>query len=215
EERVPTITAAANPDLIYDYYGFPPESYQIQYPAPGEPELAGKVQQALASAGINSQLSDTRGYDHGVFIPLKIMYPDADIPCIQLSLNHNLNAEDHLAMGKALQALDYDNLLILGSGFSFHNMRAFFAPNTPEIRARNQAFEDWLLETCASTEMTEADRSDRFANWERAPEARFCHPREEHLLPLHVCYGWAGKAADKHWTANILNKNSGMFYWQV
>lgn len=215
EEAVPTISAGANPGLIYDYYGFPPESYEIQYPCPGEPVLAEQVRQALENAGISARLDDQRGLDHGVFVPLKLMYPNADIPCVQLSLVNSLDAAAHLAIGRALQALDYDNLLVIGSGFSFHNMRAFFTPNTPDIQARNEAFEDWLEHTCTDMDMAEPERAQRLIHWEAAPHARFCHPREEHLLPLHVCYGLAGKASERHISATILGKKSGMFYWRV
>ncbi|OIN11954.1 DODA-type extradiol aromatic ring-opening family dioxygenase [Oceanisphaera psychrotolerans] len=213
EAAVPTITAGARPGLIYDYYGFPPESYEIQYPCPGEPALAQQVQQALMAAGMPARLDAERGFDHGVFVPLKLMYPEADIPCVQLSLVSSLDAEQHLNIGRALQALDYDNLLVIGSGFSFHNMQAFFTPGTPEIKARNQAFEAWLEDTCGNPRLEEAERRRRLIHWDSAPHARFCHPREEHLLPLHVCYGLAGRASDEHIAATILRKQSGMFYW--
>ncbi|MFP2769140.1 DODA-type extradiol aromatic ring-opening family dioxygenase [Oceanisphaera sp. KMM 10153] len=213
EETVPTITAGAHPALIYDYYGFPPESYEIQYPCPGEPVLARQVQQSLTNAGIRARLDEQRGFDHGVFVPLKLMYPEANIPCVQLSLVKDLDAANHLAIGQALRALNHDTLLVIGSGFSFHNMKAFFTPGTPEIQAKNQAFEDWLEETCASPDLNETERSRRLREWETAPHARFCHPREEHLLPLHVCYGMAGHACDEHIAATILGRRSGMFYW--
>ena len=213
EEAIPTITSGTTPSLIYDYYGFPSEAYKIEYPCPGEPVLAQQVAQALDQAGIQPRLDDQRGLDHGAFVPLKLMYPDATIPCIQLSLVNTLDASTHLAIGRALQALDYDNLLVLGSGFSFHNMRAFFAAQTPEIQARNLAFEDWLEQTCGDSSLSEPERAKRLADWEQAPHARFCHPREEHLLPLHVCYGLANKACDRHIAATILGKQSGMFYW--
>ncbi|WP_417618638.1 DODA-type extradiol aromatic ring-opening family dioxygenase [Oceanisphaera sp.] len=213
EESVPTITSGATPPLIYDYYGFPPESYDIQYPCPGEPVLAGQIHDALEQSGIAARLDDQRGFDHGLFVPLKLMYPQADIPCVQLSLVDSLDATTHLAIGRALQALDDDNLLVIGSGFSFHNMRAFFAANTPEIQAGNEAFEDWLQETCTDAAMEEPERAERLAHWDRAPYARFCHPREEHLLPLHVCYGLAEKPCDSHMSATILGKKSGIFYW--
>lgn len=213
EEGVPTLTAHPNPSLIYDYYGFPPESYEIQYPCPGEPELARQVQGALKSAGIRAELDAQRGYDHGVFVPLKIMYPQADIPCIQLSLVNSLDAAQHLAIGAALQALDWDNLLVIGSGFSFHNMRAFYAPETAEIRGANLEFEAWLQETLQDPQLSETERERRLVEWEKAPYARFCQPREEHLLPLHVCYGLAGRAADEHISLKILNKQSSGFYW--
>ena len=213
EEAIPTITSGTTPSLIYDYYGFPSEAYKIEYPCPGEPVLAQQVAQALDQAGIQARLDDQRGLDHGAFVPLKLMYPEANIPCIQLSLVNTLDASTHLAIGRALQALDYDNLLVLGSGFSFHNMRAFFAAQTPEIQARNLAFEDWLEQTCGDSSLSEPERAKRLADWEQAPHARFCHPREEHLLPLHVCYGLANKACDRHIAATILGKQSGMFYW--
>ena len=213
EEAIPTITSGTTPSLIYDYYGFPSEAYKIEYPCPGEPVLAQQVAQALDQAGIQARLDDQRGLDHGAFVPLKLMYPEANIPCIQLSLINTLDASTHLAIGRALQALDYDNLLVLGSGFSFHNMRAFFAAQTPEIQARNLAFEDWLEQTCGDSSLSEPERAKRLADWEQAPHARFCHPREEHLLPLHVCYGLANKASDRHIAATILGKQSGMFYW--
>ncbi|WP_278803528.1 DODA-type extradiol aromatic ring-opening family dioxygenase [Marinobacter nauticus] len=213
EEAIPTITSGTTPSLIYDYYGFPSEAYKIEYPCPGEPVLAQQVAQALDQAGIQARLDDQRGLDHGAFVPLKLMYPEATIPCIQLSLVNTLDASTHLAIGRALQALDYDNLLVLGSGFSFHNMRAFFAAPTPEIQARNLAFEDWLEQTCGDSSLSEPERAKRLADWEQAPHARFCHPREEHLLPLHVCYGLANKASDRHIVATILGKQSGMFYW--
>ncbi|MEP1216366.1 MAG: class III extradiol ring-cleavage dioxygenase [Marinobacter sp.] len=215
EESVPTVTSGANPQLIYDYYGFPPEAYTIEYPCPGEPGLADQVCQVLDEHGIPARLDDQRGFDHGLFVPLKLMYPEADIPCVQLSLVDSLDADTHLAIGRALQALDYDNLLVIGSGFSFHNMRAFFWAQTPEIQARNQAFEDWLEATCADASLQETERAERLAHWERAPYARFCHPREEHLLPLHVSYGLANKPCDSYISANILGKTSGMIYWEA
>ena len=213
EEAIPTITSGANPSLIYDYFGFPPESYEIKYPCPGEPVLAGQIHEVLAKAGIAARLDERRGFDHGLFVPLKLMYPQADIPCVQLSLVNSLDATTHLAIGRALQALDYENLLVIGSGFSFHNMRAFFAPNTPEIQAGNEAFEDWLEETCTNTGMEESERAERLTHWDCAPYARFCHPREEHLLPLHVCYGLAEKPCDAHIPVTVLGKKSGMLYW--
>jgi 4,5-DOPA dioxygenase extradiol len=215
EESVPTITSGAHPPLIYDYYGFPEEAYDIRYPAPGEPDLAGQVYQALNQAGVEARLDDQRGFDHGLFVPLKLMYPQADIPCIELSLVNSLDADAHLAIGRALRALDYDNLMVIGSGFSFHNMQAFFSAETPEVRERNQAFQDWLEQTCTDSTLEEAERARRLAQWERAPYARFCHPREEHLLPLHVCYGLANKLSDETIRATILGKKSGMFYWST
>jgi len=213
EAHTPTITARKNPPLIYDYYGFPEESYRIQYPCLGEPVLATEIQQLLSRAGIDANLDEQRGFDHGLFIPLKIMYPAAEIPCVQLSLVHTLDPLTHIAIGRALEPLRNRNLLVIGSGFSFHNMRAFFAPETEDSRRLNNAFEDWLKDTCTNETYSEAKRTDLLVHWSDAEGARYCHPREEHLLPLHVCYGVTHTPASEHFTLRILNKNSSMFLW--
>ena len=158
EEDKPTITSGAFPALIYDYFNFPKEAYEIKYPASGAPELANKVFNLLNSAGIAAMLDNQRGFDHGVFVPLKLMYPQADIPCLQLSLVNSLQPQQHIQIGKALASLRKDNVLIIGSGFTFHNMRAFFAAATKETQAMNVSFEHWLVDTCSSTQYTEAER---------------------------------------------------------
>ena len=214
EESISSITSAQQPSLIYDYYNFPEESYSIQYPCEGEPDLAGQVYKSLQATGIEAKLDKERGFDHGLFIPLKIMYPDANIPCVQLSLVNNLDAELHINIGKALQSLDYDNLLVIGSGFSFHNMKAFFDEETNETKSKNESFEQWLVETCSSNDLNEQERTERLINWQQAPAARFCHPREEHLLPLHVCYGLAEKPCTEAIQLKILNKQSSMYLWE-
>lgn len=213
EERIATITGGEKPPLIYDYYGFPKESYGITYPCAGEPLLAHQVHNVLENAGISSNLDPNRGFDHGLFVPLKIMFPEADIPCVQLSLKNNLSPVEHINMGQALRNLDYNNLLVIGSGFSFHNMRGFFATETSESRRNNESFEAWLLETCGNTDMGEDERQRRLIQWEKAPAARFCHPREEHLLPLHVCYGLAQTFCDECFELQILHKKSSMYLW--
>lgn len=213
EEKLPTITAGESPSLIYDYYGFPEESYSITYPCKGETLLANQIHEKLERAGIACNLDKQRGFDHGLFIPLKIMYPDADIPCIQLSLMNSLSPAEHISIGQALQGLDYEDLLLIGSGFSFHNMKAFFTPETTESKDLNEAFESWLLDTCSNTNISEEERKQRLCEWVKAPGARFCHPREEHLLPLHVCYGLAGGACAESFELKILNKKSSMYLW--
>ena len=213
EEAVPTLTASAAPALLYDYYGFPPESYQIQYLCPGSPALAQRVHGVLSAAGMVPRLDAQRGLDHGVFVPLKIMYPEADIPCVQLSLLSSLDPLAHLQMGEALRTLNEENLLVIGSGFSFHNMRAFFTPDTPETRAMNQAFEDWLQETCHGPALSDAERRERLLHWADAPHARYCQPREEHLLPLLVCQGLACTRAANVFSVPILGKTASMIRW--
>ncbi len=213
ESDVPTLTSGEKPPLIYDYYGFPEESYQIQYPCLGEPDLAHQVYDALNTAQVPARLDANRGFDHGLFVPLKMMFPAADIPCIQLSLMNSLNPSGHIHLGRVLRSLAYDNLLVIGSGFSFHNLREFFKVGTPESKAMNKAFEDWLLETCTSTDISEEEREQRLIHWEDAPHARYCHPREEHLLPLHVCYGLAQTPCTESFELQILGKKSSMYFW--
>lgn len=135
-----TITSGAHPQLIYKYYGFPQETYALKYHCSGEPLLASQIHHLLANAGIASKLDEQRGFDHGLFVTLTIMYPNADIPYVQLSLLNNLDHAEHIKIGQALQKLDYDKLLVIGSGFFFHNMKAFFDPETSESTARNQSF---------------------------------------------------------------------------
>ena len=125
EEQNPTVLSHPSPALFYDYYGFPDEAYQLEYPAPGNPELAEKVGFLLEKSGFSWEKDKERGFDHGLFIPMKIMYPQADIPMTQLSLKRGLDPKEHIAMGKVLSPLLQENILIVGSGFSFHNMQAF------------------------------------------------------------------------------------------
>ena len=213
EESKPTVTSGAVPPLIYDYSGFPPDSYEIKYPATGRPELAGEIIRLLQQNGIDAVLNAERGFDHGMFVPLKQMYPNANIPCVQLSLVKGLKPEEHIRLGEPLSELKKNNVLIIGSGFSFHNMRAFFAPPTKDDRDKNEVFEKWLIETCTSASFNEAERKQRLVDWAKAPAARYCHPREEHLLPLHVCYGAAGTAARLVYELEIMNKKASMYIW--
>src|SRR5208283_4515659 len=148
----------------------------------------------LNAKGVPSNVDGERGFDHGLFIPLKMMYPNADIPALQISLLSNLEPKAHLQLGKALRDLLNDNILVVGSGFSFHNLRAFSFGAAPSSDSRNDAFQDWLIETCVQTN-EQMKREEKLVDWERAPSARYCHPREEHLLPLHVCVGMANAPA--------------------
>ena len=211
EETVPTLLGSPNPPMFYDYYGFPPETYQVQYPAPGAPEEVKKIINLLEAAGIPTQINPTRGFDHGVFIPLLMMYPEADIPTLQLSLVRGLDPERHLRLGEALRPLLDENVLIIGSGFSFHNMSAFsWRPSTAPDPA-NDAFQDWLIE--AATHSAYADTRHALLNWSKAPSARYCHPREEHLLPLMVCAGLAQTPAQVIFDDFILGKRGLAFGW--
>ncbi|MDD2465644.1 MAG: class III extradiol ring-cleavage dioxygenase [Desulfobulbus sp.] len=214
EAKHPTLTAADHPNLLYDYYGFPPESYRIEYPAPGAPNLARKIHDLLQGAGLEPSLDQERGFDHGLFIPLKLMYPRANIPCIQLSLLRSLSAQAHLDLGKALAPLKEAPLLIIGSGFSFHNMPAFFAPAADGHDTGAEAFNQWLIDTCADQSYPPKQREQRLAQWHLAPHARYCHPREEHLLPLHVCYGMAQQRAEVVFNDQVIGKQTCALLWE-
>jgi len=188
-----TVNVQAEPPLLYDYTGFPPHTYELAYPAPGAPELAARVQKLLDGAGFATEAEHTRGLDHGVFIPLKMIYPQADLPIVQLSLRRGLDPEEHLAAGQALAPLRHEGVLIIGSGMSYHNMRRFrfddSALNPDSVR-----FDDWLAETVA---LPAPLREQRLKEWAAAPSGRAAHPREEHLLPLHVVVGAAGEDAGR------------------
>lgn len=211
EEAVPTLLGSPNPPMFYDYYGFPPQTYEVQYPAPGAPEAANRIAEMLISAGIPAKIDPTRGYDHGHFIPLLMMYPEADIPTLQLSLIRGLNAERHLQLGEALSPLRDENILVIGSGFSFHNMSAFSWRSTNEPDPANDAFQNWLAEAATHTDY--ADTRNALLHWEQAPSARYCHPREEHLLPLMVCAGLAQAPAQVIFDDKILGKRALGFGW--
>ena len=213
EETIPTITSASAPDIIYDYYGFPEASYHIQYPCKGQPLLAKSIHDALTKDDIDSTLDAQRGFDHGLFIPLKIMYPAANIPCVQISLANHLDPAEHIKIGKALKHLNNNNILIMGSGSSFHNMQALLAPSTNESNNKNVLFENWLSKTLSDTALNEDEREQQLSNWKKAPAATYCHPREEHLLPLHVCYGLAQTACKDCFTVDILDKKMSIYLW--
>lgn len=212
EESAATLLGAQNPEMFYDYYGFPEEAYAINYPAPGSPAYAQKIAGILEENKIPARIDPQRGFDHGLFIPLKLMYPQADIPCIQLSLLRGLNPAAHLALGRALRALKNENILVIGSGFSFHNMRAFSWQGIGAPDAGNDAFQNWLIEVCSGP-LPQAEREQRLLEWEKAPSARYCHPREEHLLPLHVCQGMADSPAKLVFDDQILGKRGVAFLW--
>jgi 4,5-DOPA dioxygenase extradiol len=212
EEEIPTLLSAEKPAMLYDYYGFPEEAYAIKYLAPGNPGLAGQISNILKKADIPVQLDSKRGFDHGLFIPLELMYPQADIPSIQLSLIKGLNAKRHIDLGRALRGLNTSNVLLIGSGFSFHNIGEFFPADRNSSDAANDEFQDWLIETCAGNLSLE-ERERRLINWHKAPSARYCHPREEHLLPLHVCFGAATQKAKLIFDDYIAGKRAVAFLW--
>lgn len=186
EAPVPTLLTAAHPPMLYDYYDFPPESYRLAWPAPGDPRLARDLSALLERAGFPAASDAARGFDHGTFVPLKVAYPDADVPAIQLSLVRGLDPAHHLALGRALAPLRDDDVFIIGSGMTFHNLRAF---GDPRAVSYSEMFDEWLR---GVMQKTPDDRARGLTEWAGAPAARFAHPREEHLLPLMVATGAAG-----------------------
>jgi aromatic ring-opening dioxygenase catalytic subunit (LigB family) len=189
EQPVPTLLTAEHPPMLYDYYGFPDESYRLSWPAPGDPQLARDVSALLERGGFRTASDPARGFDHGTFVPLKVAYPDADVPAIQLSLIRGLDAAQHIALGRALAPLRDDDVFIIGSGMTFHNLRAF---GDPRAVGYSEAFDEWLR---GVMQKTPDDRARGLTDWAAAPAARFAHPREEHLIPLMVATGAAGDDA--------------------
>lgn len=187
EEQGLAISSGARPGMVYDYYGFPEHLYHIKYGAPGSPELARRVQDLLCAGGIEARLDPTRGFDHGTFSIMKPLHPNENIPVVQLSLDAGLDPAFHLDVGRALAPLRDEGVLIIGSGLSYHNLRAMQGTQGYEPSRR---FDAWLQQTlvCASPD----ERAESLRQWERAPFARAAHPREDHLIPLMVAVGAAG-----------------------
>jgi len=183
----PTLTASTSPPLIYDYYGFPAHTYELDYPAPGAPDLAARCFELLEKKGIAPGLDPDRGFDHGVFIPLKLIFPDANLPIVQLSLLQGLDPGLHIAMGQALAPLREQNVLIVGSGLSSHNLTSMMQPDT-ELEG-SADFNNWLIDVTAAEPLY---CREQLISWRQAPYARQVHPREEHLIPLMVAAGAAG-----------------------
>lgn len=182
-----SVSTAARPPMDYDYSGFPEHTYHLQYPAPGSPALAARVRELLAAAGIASLEDPQRGFDHGTFVPLSLMYPQADVPVVLLSLKSDYDAAGHIRVGRAIAPLRDEGVLILGSGLTYHNMGGF---GRRESTAVSEAFEAYL-ETAIS-QPDAAVRNRMLVDWASAPGARLAHPREDHLLPLMVVAGAAG-----------------------
>lgn len=190
-EKTVTVTGAKTPELIFDYYGFPSHTYELKYPAKGDPDLAKQIVEALCQENIPAKIDLTRGFDHGMFIPMMLMFPNADIPTVQVSLNSNLDSQTQINIGLALEKLRDEGVLIIGSGMSFHNMRAYGNPRFSPI---SDEFDHWLTGVIESNPQK---RHQALIQWATAPSARDSHPlgQEEHLLPLMVV---SGAASNEH-----------------
>lgn len=189
-----SVTSNIRPSLIYDYHGFPAHTYELRYPAPGNPQLAARIVDLLKQNQLPATEDPNRGLDHGVFIPLKLMFPDADIPVVQLSLRHDLDPAAHLQAGLALKPLRDEGVLIVGSGMSFHNMRGY---GDPQFGPISDQFDHWLVNTVKTPQ---PQRDQALADWASAPGARLSHPprAEEHLLPLMIAAGAADNDRGEH-----------------
>lgn len=192
-----SVTGSANPDLLFDYYGFPEHTYQLRYDAPGAPALAQKIVGLLEAAGLPSRIDATRGLDHGVFVPLKIAFPDADVPVVEMSVEIGLDPALHIAAGRALSSLRNEGVLIVASGMSFHNMRGY---NDPRFTVPSEQFDAWLTESLA---LSGTDRDNRLLSWEEAPSARLSHPAAEHLMPVMIAAGAATGPAERIYSEHV------------
>ncbi len=185
EESEFTVMSSAAPPMLYDYFGFPEHTYHIQYPAPGAPQVAIRVRELLESAGFPTRSDASRGFDHGVFAPLSVAYPEANVPILELSMRVDYDPAAHLAVGRALAPLRNEGVLIIGSGLSYHNLRQM----GKQASVPSHQFDEWLTNVvCRSTS---AARNQSLKDWSLAPSARVAHPLADHLVPLFVAVGAA------------------------
>ncbi|CAM9129566.1 unnamed protein product [Choristocarpus tenellus] len=195
------VTSSSKHPLLFDYYGFPDYTYEIEYPCPGDPTLAQSIIELLRAGGVEAGAEETRGYDHGVFVPLKLIYPDADIPVVQVSMRASLGVEQHMKIGMLLSDLQekHSDILVIGSGQATHNLRTMDPSYPPGVgRKEEDGFVKWLKQTMIDEDLRPEDRKVLLRLWEeKAPHARLAHPREEHLLPLHVVAGYVGFSPGK------------------
>lgn len=185
EESDFAVMTNSAPPMVYDYSGFPEHTYRVKYSAPGSPDVAYRVRELLQNIELNVRTDSSRGFDHGVFVPLAAAYPEVNVPVLQLSIRKDYDPETHLAVGRALTPLRKEGVLIIGSGLSYHNLRAF----GPQAALPSREFDTWLTKAVcgADSEL----RNEKLRNWSKAPSARLAHPREDHLIPLMVAVGAA------------------------
>jgi len=189
EEDLPTVHFGSNPPLLYDYYGFPESTYHLSWSASGNPELAEQIENLIKASGFITKREYDRGFDHGTFVPFMIAFPKPEIPVVQLSLVKTLDPETHINLGKVLEPLRNEGVLIIGSGMSYHNMRGFMSGSSNTI-VNSEKFDNWLSKTVLNSNINK--RNFALMNWQKAPAALESHPRSEHLVPLFVIAGAAG-----------------------
>lgn len=201
-------TGSCRPSLIYDYYNFPAATYALRYDVPGAPELAQKAAKLLLAAGLPATVDPERGLDHGVFIPLKVAFPDATIPVVEMSVEYQLDPKLHSAAGNALSSLRDHGVLIVGSGMSFHNLRGY---NNPQFTTPSEQFDAWLAD---AANLAAPARAEQLARWQAAPAARLSHPREEHLIPLMVAAGASTERGERLYSERVLQTAISAFRFQ-
>ena len=179
------VSSAARPGMVFDYYGFPEHLYRIRYDAPGSPDLALRVRAMLEAGGFACASDPERGFDHGTFSLMQPLYPNGDIPIVQLSVQLDFDPHAHLSVGRLIAPLRSEGVVIIGSGSSFHNLGL----RGPAAVEPSRRFDDWLQQTLL--QCSAAERRQRIAGWTLAPDARIAHPREDHLIPLMVALGAA------------------------
>lgn len=185
DEETFKVSSNSSPNMIYDYFGFPDNTYKVKYPASGDPDLASKIRDLIVKGGIEADLDPERGFDHGTFVPMAVSFPKADIPIVQLSLRSDFDSKDHFKVGTALKSLREEGVLIIASGLSYHNMRGA----SRRAHLHSHQFDQWLQKILIN-ELRDK-RLENLISWEKAPSARFAHPREDHLIPLMVAVGAA------------------------
>ncbi|XP_063632389.1 uncharacterized protein LOC134803520 [Cydia splendana] len=214
EENKVTISSGNHHDLYFDYYGFPPESYKYRYDAPGDPKLAARIHETLKKSGIDSRLDPSRGWDHGVFVPMILINPEANIPIIQVSVLSNQDPEQHYKLGQALHQFRKEGIAIIGSGMSYHNMREFFNSRRAG-HVINKEFDDYLNDVCTAEE---EKRKEGLISWREATGANEAHPPRaaEHFMPLVVVAGAGGSKPGErifNWDMSGVFRLSG-FIWK-
>jgi len=199
------VSSGAHPGMVFDYYGFPEYLYHIKYDAPGSPELAMRVRAMLEAGGFSCDSDPERGFDHGTFSLLKPIYPNGEIPIVQLSVKLDFDPHAHLSVGRLLAPLRDEGVVIIGSGSSFHNLGL----RGPAAIEPSRRFDDWLQQALLKSSTSE--RRERVATWMLAPDARIAHPREDHLIPLMVALG----AADEEPASLIYHQDDFLGSWAL
>ncbi|USP80191.1 uncharacterized protein yc1106_07465 [Curvularia clavata] len=209
-----TISSGSKHELLYDYYGFPPEAYQIKHNAPGSPKVADQVAKALSEAGIEYEKDPERPWDHGVFVPMKLIDPSASTPIVQLSVLASESPKDSYAIGRALSTLRSQNIAIIGSGFAtFHNLRYFGQLGNPSIKAMTKEWSEKVTDAAMTDD--DAKREEKFQHFREWPHTYTMHPRHgaEHFLPLIVCAGAAGRTTGKSYADALMGVDMWSYYW--